>query len=105
MDVEVQGARLRRAERPGHQHPVVRAAREGLARDVARVELGGKSYGVVSRLNGATSASLAIYQLPGANALDVARQLGAKFWELCAAIDLARLWGDAGRTGDAIVLL
>jgi HAE1 family hydrophobic/amphiphilic exporter-1 len=51
-------------------------------RDVARVELGGKSYGVVSRLNGATSASLAIYQLPGANALDVAQQVRATMEEL-----------------------
>jgi HAE1 family hydrophobic/amphiphilic exporter-1 len=53
-------------------------------RDIARVELGGKSYGVVSRLNGATSASLAIYQLPGANALDVAQQVRATMTELSA---------------------
>jgi HAE1 family hydrophobic/amphiphilic exporter-1 len=51
-------------------------------RDIARVELGSKSYGVVSRLDGATSASLAIYQLPGANALDVAQQVQATMEEL-----------------------
>ncbi|MFK5979761.1 MAG: adenylate/guanylate cyclase domain-containing protein [Rhizobiaceae bacterium] len=39
------------------------------------------------------------------SALDVARKQGAKYWELRAAIDLARLWGDAGRTDDAIALL
>lgn len=38
-------------------------------------------------------------------ALDVARHQGAKMWELRAAIDLASLWHDAGRTEDAIALL
>ena len=51
-------------------------------RDIARTELGGKSYGVVSRLNGAVSASIAIYQLPGANALDVAKRVRAAMEEL-----------------------
>ena len=46
-------------------------------RDIARVELGGKTYDVTSRLNGAPSAAVAIYQLPGANALDVAQQVRA----------------------------
>lgn len=46
-------------------------------REVARVELGGKSYDVTSRLNGAPAAAVAIYQLPGANALDVATQVRA----------------------------
>ena len=41
-------------------------------KDVARVELGGKTYDITSSLSGAPSASLGIYQLPGANALDVA---------------------------------
>ncbi len=40
-------------------------------RDVARVELGGKEYRQVSKLNGRPAASIAIYQLPGANALEV----------------------------------
>ena len=51
-------------------------------RDIARTELGGKTYGVVSRLNGATSASIAIYQLPGANALEVAEKVRATMTEL-----------------------
>jgi class 3 adenylate cyclase/predicted ATPase/ABC-type transport system involved in cytochrome c biogenesis ATPase subunit len=38
-------------------------------------------------------------------ALDVARQQGAKIWELRAAIDLARLWQEQGRTEEAIALL
>lgn len=51
-------------------------------RDVARVELGGKDYNVISRLDGATSASVAIYQLPGANALDIAKRVRAAMSEL-----------------------
>ena len=38
-------------------------------------------------------------------ALDVARRQGAKFWELRAAIDLAGLWRDQGKTAEAISLL
>ncbi|QJB57144.1 multidrug efflux RND transporter permease subunit [Pseudodesulfovibrio sp. zrk46] len=40
--------------------------------NVARVELGSKNYYTFSRLKGQDTASLLIYQLPGANALDVA---------------------------------
>jgi HAE1 family hydrophobic/amphiphilic exporter-1 len=46
-------------------------------KDVARVELGGKSYDITSRMNGAPSASIGVYQLPGANALDVATDVRA----------------------------
>jgi HAE1 family hydrophobic/amphiphilic exporter-1 len=41
-------------------------------RDVARVELGAQIYNVMGRLNGKPSAVIAIYQLPGSNALDCA---------------------------------
>jgi HAE1 family hydrophobic/amphiphilic exporter-1 len=41
-------------------------------RDVARVELGTQDYSVVSRLNGKPSAIIAVYQLPGSNAVDTA---------------------------------
>ena len=51
-------------------------------KDVARIELGGKSYDITSTLNGKPSASLAIYQLPGANALDVAEQVRAAMKDL-----------------------
>ncbi len=51
-------------------------------KDIARVELGGKSYDLTSRLSGAPSASVLMYQLPGANALDVARQIRATMAEL-----------------------
>ena len=38
-------------------------------------------------------------------AIEVARQQGARLWELRAAIDLARLWQEKGRNADAISLL
>ena len=41
-------------------------------KDVARIELGAQTYNVSSRYNGKRSASLAVYQLPGSNALEAA---------------------------------
>jgi predicted ATPase len=38
-------------------------------------------------------------------AIDVARLQGAKWWELRAAMSLARLWGDQGRRHEALNLL
>src|SRR5437762_5712720 len=42
-------------------------------KDVARVELGAQDYSIVSRLNGNPTAIVAVYQLPGSNALDTAK--------------------------------
>ena len=39
------------------------------------------------------------------HALGVARQQSAKFWELRAALELARLWRDQGKRSDALGLL
>jgi len=41
-------------------------------KDVARVELGSQDYSVVGRLNSKPSAVIALYQLPGSNAVDAA---------------------------------
>jgi hydrophobic/amphiphilic exporter-1 (mainly G- bacteria), HAE1 family len=41
-------------------------------KDVARVELGAQDYSTIDRLNGQPSATIAVYQLPGSNALDAA---------------------------------
>ncbi len=41
-------------------------------KDVARVELGSQDYTVFGRLNGNPSAIIAVYQLPGSNAVDAA---------------------------------
>jgi hydrophobic/amphiphilic exporter-1 (mainly G- bacteria), HAE1 family len=51
-------------------------------KDVARVELGAKTEDRYSRYNGAPSASIGIYQSPGANAVEVARQVRATMDEL-----------------------
>jgi len=53
-------------------------------KDVARVELGGKTYAVTSRLSGLPSASIAVYQLPGSNALVVAAEVHAAMKEMSA---------------------
>jgi hydrophobic/amphiphilic exporter-1 (mainly G- bacteria), HAE1 family len=41
-------------------------------KDVARVELGTNDYSIVSRLNGKNAAIIAVYQLPGSNAVQTA---------------------------------
>src|SRR5882724_10512852 len=41
-------------------------------KDVARIELGGQDYSIVSRLNGKNAAILKNYQLPGSNAVQAA---------------------------------
>jgi HAE1 family hydrophobic/amphiphilic exporter-1 len=46
-------------------------------RDVARVELGGQVYDIFFQQNGNPSAGIAVFQLPGANALDVADRVRA----------------------------
>ena len=51
-------------------------------KDVARIELGAQIYSLAGRLNGKPSAVLAIYQLPGSNALDAARDVKALMAEL-----------------------
>ena len=50
--------------------------------DVARIELGSENYLSSSLLNNQPSAGIAIYQLPDANALDVAQKVKAKLAEL-----------------------
>ncbi|WP_415888865.1 efflux RND transporter permease subunit [Neptuniibacter sp. SY11_33] len=51
-------------------------------RDVARVELGSQSYSASSIMNGNPAATVAIYQSPGANALDVADNVYAELERL-----------------------
>ncbi len=43
--------------------------------DVARVELGSQDYSIVGGLNGKPSAIIAVYQLPGSNAVDTAERV------------------------------
>ena len=54
---------------------VVRAQNNGglvRVKDVARVELGSQDYSVIGKLNGKPSAIIAVYQLPGSNAVEAA---------------------------------
>ena len=58
---------------------VVRALPNGSivrVRDVARIELGAQTYNIEGRFNGKPCALIALYQMPGTNALDAAN--GAK---------------------------
>ncbi|MBX3598417.1 MAG: efflux RND transporter permease subunit [Rhizobiaceae bacterium] len=51
-------------------------------RDIGRVELGAQTYGQYFDLDGMPAAGMAIFQTPGANALDVAKRVNAKMEEL-----------------------
>ena len=52
--------------------------------DVARVELGDQAYGVSARYNQAPSGVMAIYQLPGSNAVETAAAVTQRMKELSA---------------------
>ena len=57
---------------------VVKASPSGqmvYLRDVARVELGAQNYDSYASRNGMDSANMLVYQLPGSNAIDVARSV------------------------------
>ncbi|HXK07075.1 MAG TPA: multidrug efflux RND transporter permease subunit [Verrucomicrobiae bacterium] len=57
---------------------VIRANRDGSVlrlRDVARLELGAESYNITGRVNGHPAAVIPVYQLPGSNALDTAKNV------------------------------
>ena len=82
MTVRVKG---RLAEPAEFGNIILKANTDGSTvkiRDVARVELGAKNYITFSRLNGQNNAALLIYQLPGANALDVTANVKATMEEL-----------------------
>ena len=64
---------------------VVRTAADGgivRVSDIGRVELGSQSYSAVSTYNGKPTAAIAIYQAPGANALQVANSVRAELERL-----------------------
>ncbi|HEY2761175.1 MAG TPA: efflux RND transporter permease subunit, partial [Pirellulales bacterium] len=51
-------------------------------RDVARIELGAQGYDQTCQLDGKPSVGLSIYQLPGSNALDIAKRVRTKMDDL-----------------------
>ncbi len=54
-------------------------------KDVADVTVGAKSYGMTGQFDGKPTAILGVYQLPGANALDLAERVRQKMAELKAS--------------------
>ena len=61
-------------------------------KDVARVELGAQQYSQSFKLDGKQSAGIAIYQLPDANALDVAKRVEAHMKVLEKAFPQGMAW-------------
>ncbi|MBI3527149.1 MAG: multidrug efflux RND transporter permease subunit [Betaproteobacteria bacterium] len=64
---------------------IIRSNPDGSAlrlKDVARVELASKDYDFIGRVNGRQSALLGIFLQPGANALDVAQDVGKAMAEI-----------------------
>jgi HAE1 family hydrophobic/amphiphilic exporter-1 len=65
-------------------------------RDVARVELGGKSYDLVARYKGLPAAVVIVYQAPGGNSVEVANAvrslLGAKGADLPAGLSFETVY-------------
>ncbi len=64
---------------------IVRSNPEGglvRIRDIARVELGARSYGTRSILNGASAVTIAIYRSPGANSLETMDNIQAELKRL-----------------------
>ena len=75
----------RLSDKSEFENLIIKTADDGRitrVKDVSRVELGAKDYKYTSVFNGKPSASIAIYQLPGANALDVAASVEAKLAQL-----------------------
>ncbi|WP_431824313.1 efflux RND transporter permease subunit [Burkholderia sp. F1] len=71
----------RLAEPADFDNIIVRAASQGTAivrlKDIGRAELGQKDYSIRSRFQGKPATIIAVYQQPGANALDVSKQVRA----------------------------
>jgi len=65
---------------------IIRAESGGAAivrlKDVGRAQLGQKDYSIRSRFQGKSATVLAVYQQPGANALDVSKQVRARLAEM-----------------------
>ncbi|HSR88034.1 MAG TPA: efflux RND transporter permease subunit, partial [Pontiella sp.] len=85
MSMRVKG-RLLTAEEFGDI--VIRTGQDGRVlrvKDVAEVELGAQNYVLGSSLNGKESATIAVYQIPGENAISVVDGVKAKMKELEAS--------------------
>jgi len=64
---------------------ILRASQDGSMvrlKDVARIELGAQTYNLIGRYNGRPATILALYQLPGSNAVETAKNVRARMAEL-----------------------
>jgi HAE1 family hydrophobic/amphiphilic exporter-1 len=64
---------------------ILRANQDGSMvrlKDVARIELGAQTYNLIGRYNGRPATILALYQLPGSNAVETAKNVRARMAEL-----------------------
>lgn len=85
LTVQVQG-RLTSVKQ--FENVIVRANPNGSLvhiKDIATVQLGSEFYTTYAALNGQTGVMIGIYQLPSANALDVAKAVTVKMQQLAAA--------------------
>ena len=80
--IRVQGRLIEEAE---FANIIVKANKDGSLvrmKDLARVELGLKTYDAYGRFNGKTSPVIAVYQSPGSNAVQVRKECDATMEEL-----------------------
>jgi multidrug efflux pump len=65
---------------------IVRASQQGSAivrlKDIGRVEIAKRDYSIASRINGKVGTTIAVYQQPGANAVETAQAVRARLAEL-----------------------
>ena len=64
---------------------ILRANQDGSIvrlKDVARIELGAQTYNLIGRYNGNPATILALYQLPGSNAVETAKNVRARMAQL-----------------------
>ncbi|HMK81960.1 MAG TPA: efflux RND transporter permease subunit, partial [Xanthobacteraceae bacterium] len=60
--------------------------------DVGRVELGAQTYGQIFKVNDRPAAGIAIFQSPGANALNVQQEVGKRMGELAKEFPTGLVW-------------
>src|SRR5271170_1689385 len=68
---------------------ILRANQDGSIvrlKDVARIELGAQTYNLIGRYNGRPATILALYQLPGSNAVETAKNVRARMAQLALRI-------------------
>lgn len=110
IDFQYTMSTLGRLTRPEQFEAIILKRGEGgrvtYLRDVARIELGAKNQDQTCTLDGKSSAALAIFQLPGSNALATADGVRAKMEELKkrfpAGIDYAIVYDTTPFTRESI---